>query len=197
MPDWLFMATPKLMHLFFDDFVGDLCGGAFRVPGFRLHGVGAACHTNHAAIVGRALQLGKQGLLKMGRYLYHMMDYDFVRTARALVTDGKGENHGVNMYHTEERTQCINALTRPEELWLIEPNVSTVQSAVSRQPAWLQRHLQRVDIYVDSRATKIRNLHVPTLFSRCHPALALLACPEIGFQAFLKGALIVNNSVYI
>jgi hypothetical protein len=199
MPDWLFMATPKLMHLFFGNLVGDLCGGAFRVPGFRVNDSEAACHTNHAVIVGRALQLGKQGLLKMGRYLYHMMDYDFVRTARAQVSYS-AHVPGLNCYHTEERTQCINALTRPEDMWLIEPNVSRVESKLRElnAPTWMHRHLQRINIFVDSRKTKLWNMHIPTLFSRCHPAIALLACPASTFQAFVKGMVtLTRNYSYI
>ena len=149
-PDWIFTANPAMMHLFWDGFLEGLLEGAWRLPGFReSRNELMTCPGNHAFVLGRAVYLAEGGAIRLGRYKYHNMDFDFIRVSEGSMSEAYRPPSEIN--HSANRSQCYASLRPPNSIWLVD-----------------QRDLASPIPYHDARQ--------PSAVSLCHARLHLFEC---------------------
>ena len=178
-PDWFYVAAPATMRLFFDTFFDDLLQGKWHPPGFRDSGHDlVTCPGNHAFVLGRALYLAERGQLRLGRYKFHMMDFDFIRLTEPSPMFAYRPPSEIN--HSANRSDCYASLKpKPNSIWIVEQD-HRAEQAVSAHPMWERSHL----LDMGSHA---RMAMQPTAVSICHPALYLRQCENTHrLEAFLE-----------
>jgi hypothetical protein len=144
-----------------------VCIGKWNLPGYRESRIDiVTCPENHAFVLGRALYLAERGDLRLGRYKFHMMDFDFIRMTEPSSMARHRPPSEIN--HSANRSSCYASLQSPNAIWIVDHD-RHADRAMSARPAWERSQLLDIGLHVGATMQ-------PTAVSICHPAVYLRQC---------------------